>query len=51
MTSLHLTVVHIFRIPAACTSLEQGFSIAGRTVEDRRCELTNDTVDEQCIVY
>jgi len=36
---------HLLSVPAASTSPERSFSIAGRTVEDRRCQLKSDTVD------
>ena len=36
---------HVLSIPAASTSSERPFSVAGRTVEDRRCQLKCDTVD------
>lgn len=36
---------NLLSIPAASTSSERSFSIAGRTVEERRCQLKGHTVD------
>ena len=36
---------NVLSIPAASTSSERSFSVAGQTVEDRRCQLKCDTVD------
>ena len=36
---------NVLSIPAASTSSERSFSVAGRTEEDRRCQLKRDTVD------
>ena len=36
---------NLLSVPAASTSSEQSFSIAGRTVEERRCQLKRDSVD------
>jgi len=36
---------NLMSVPAASTSSERSFSIAGRTVEERRCHLKRDSVD------
>ena len=35
----------LLSVPAASTSSERSFSLAGRTIDDRRCQLGTDTVD------
>ena len=36
---------NVLSVPAASTSSERSFSVAGRTVDDRRCQLKSDTID------
>jgi len=36
---------HLLAVPAAITSSEYSFSIAGRTIEDRKTRLSSDSVD------
>ncbi len=36
---------NVLSVPASSTSSERVFSLAGRTLEDRRCQLSPDTVD------
>jgi len=36
---------HLLGVPAASTPSERSFSIAGRTIEDRRTQLSPDSVD------
>jgi len=36
---------HLLAVPAASTSSERSFSIAGRTIEDRRTQLSAESVD------
>ena len=35
----------LFGVPASSTSSEWSFSLAGRTLDDRRSQLSGDTVD------
>ena len=42
---LCLVARNIFSVPASSTSSEKVFSLAGRTLEDRRCQLLPETVD------
>ena len=42
---LYLVARYIFSVPASSPSSEKVFSLAGRTLEDRRCQLLPGTVD------
>ena len=42
---LSAVALALLGVPASSTSSERGFSLAGRTLEDRRSQLSGDTVD------
>ncbi len=42
---LSLIANSVLGVPAASTASERAFSRAGRTMEERRCQLSVDTVD------
>ena len=48
---LSKVVKTILAIPATETSSERVFSIAGRTIEDRRTQLNSDTVDDLLFLH
>ena len=50
-TCLAQVACNILGVPAASTSSEQTFSVAGRTLDDRRNQLKPDTVDGLLFVH